>query len=236
MPQWHSRKHINVSCNPFICSNWTLHDPVLSTSPTTTMICHRCLLRAAKRSKSIPFVTNRDRTISTTSARRAQAVTAQTTTAINPRPEDRPAATSTSAAQPFSTPLSPSPDRQDLPIQPEQTKAASRIQSSVPAGTVLKGLNFVKGKQDPVALEDSEYPAWLWSVLREKSDAAGNKGTDGEGDLFCTSTPSYSTTGYGTKLIRPSSEIQETAKEGSKGSPQTATATPGVSGAEDPGV
>ena len=56
--------------------------------------------------------------------------------------------------------------------------------SSVAAGTVMKGLNFMKTKQDPVALEDEEYPAWLWGVLEE----VGGKGRDGEGveegDLF----------------------------------------------------
>ncbi|GAA5886397.1 hypothetical protein JCM6882_001626 [Rhodosporidiobolus microsporus] len=36
--------------------------------------------------------------------------------------------------------------------------------SSCPAGTVLKGLNYIKDGQDPVALEDSEYPAWLWTL------------------------------------------------------------------------
>jgi hypothetical protein len=51
----------------------------------------------------------------------------------------------------------------------------------VPAGTPLRGLNFVKGQNDPVAMEDHEYPAWLWDVLRKEEV----KGEDGaEGDLF----------------------------------------------------
>ncbi len=37
--------------------------------------------------------------------------------------------------------------------------------SSCAAGTVMKGLNVFVGKQDPVALPDSEYPEWLWSKL-----------------------------------------------------------------------
>jgi large subunit ribosomal protein L54 len=41
------------------------------------------------------------------------------------------------------------------------------LQSSVPAGTPLKGLNIYKGKDDPVAMEDTEYPDWLWGVLGE---------------------------------------------------------------------
>lgn len=62
----------------------------------------------------------------------------------------------------------------------------ARIVSSVPAGTVLKGLNFMKNKQDPVALEDHEYPAWLWTALEKKADAMGS-GKEAEGDLFCAS-------------------------------------------------
>ncbi|CAG8618716.1 6897_t:CDS:2, partial [Paraglomus occultum] len=46
-----------------------------------------------------------------------------------------------------------------------------RSASSVPAGTILKGLNFmVKGK-DPIALPDEEYPEWLWELLDEEKMA-----------------------------------------------------------------
>lgn len=41
----------------------------------------------------------------------------------------------------------------------------------------------MKNKPDPVALEDSEYPAWLWSVLA-KSEEAGDSSVPSEGDLF----------------------------------------------------
>jgi len=53
----------------------------------------------------------------------------------------------------------------------------------VPAGTVLKGLNFYKDKQDPVALADEEYPAWLWRVLDKTSGEVGGVKVD-EGDLY----------------------------------------------------
>lgn len=43
-----------------------------------------------------------------------------------------------------------------------------RKASAAPKGTVLKGLQFLKDKQDPVALDDSEYPDWLWDLLDEK--------------------------------------------------------------------
>jgi Mitochondrial ribosomal protein L37. len=39
--------------------------------------------------------------------------------------------------------------------------------SSCPAGTVLN-LKVRKNGDEPVALEDSEYPEWLWSMLDKK--------------------------------------------------------------------
>ena len=42
------------------------------------------------------------------------------------------------------------------------------IASSVPQGTVLKGINYMKEGKDPIALDDSEYPEWLWDLLDEK--------------------------------------------------------------------
>ncbi|OQO06094.1 hypothetical protein B0A48_08682 [Cryoendolithus antarcticus] len=70
---------------------------------------------------------------------------------------------------------------------PAAKVAPPRMPSSVPAGTLLKGLNYIKGKQDPVALEDEEYPEWLWSVLEkaQKSDGAAAGGD--ENDLFSKS-------------------------------------------------
>jgi hypothetical protein len=47
----------------------------------------------------------------------------------------------------------------------------------------LKGLNFEKNKQDPVALPDDEYPEWLWTILMRQEKTAEGAGM---GDLFCT--------------------------------------------------
>jgi large subunit ribosomal protein L54 len=97
-----------------------------------------------------------------------------------------PAATSTSAAQPFSAPLTPAPTPalEKNAAKASEKKAAPLIKSSVPAGTPLKGLNFEKAKQDPLAKADDEYPAWLWTILQRQED----KGEVGVlGDLFCTS-------------------------------------------------
>lgn len=146
----------------------------------STMICSTCRHRLAQQHAEI----SRRAFSSTNPSRLATPVTAQTATATNPRPDGRPAATSTSAAQPFSTPLSPKPSKQELPIKRDQKVAPAKLpQSSVPAGTVLKGLNFMKGKQDPVAMEDHEYPDWLWRVLERKDEAGAAKGAS-EGDLF----------------------------------------------------
>lgn len=51
------------------------------------------------------------------------------------------------------------------------TKEVTKIQSSCPAGTVLN-LKIKKSGAEPVALEDSEYPEWLWTVLDPKVQQA----------------------------------------------------------------
>lgn len=45
-----------------------------------------------------------------------------------------------------------------------ESSPSSAVESSCSEGTVLTGLNVFVGKQDPVALKDSEYPVWLWSL------------------------------------------------------------------------
>ncbi|KAJ1954272.1 hypothetical protein IWQ62_005795, partial [Dispira parvispora] len=37
-------------------------------------------------------------------------------------------------------------------------------------GTVLKGINVYTDRTDPVALKDSEYPWWLWTLLDKVPD------------------------------------------------------------------
>jgi large subunit ribosomal protein L54 len=84
-----------------------------------------------------------------------------------------------SAAEPqLSTPATDAGDAS----KPGSTTTSSR--SICPEGTVLTGLNYIKGGQDPVALKDEEYPEWLWSCLdvMKKADAAD----DNLGDEFCT--------------------------------------------------
>lgn len=44
------------------------------------------------------------------------------------------------------------------------TALRTPVKSSCPAGTVLN-LRIKQKGDEPVALEDSEYPEWLWSML-----------------------------------------------------------------------
>ena len=49
---------------------------------------------------------------------------------------------------------------------------------SCPAGTVLTGLNYLKGELPIFAKPDEEYPAWLWDLTKPKvlaDDGSGGK-------------------------------------------------------------
>lgn len=64
------------------------------------------------------------------------------------------------------------------------TSEEAAPRSSCPPGTVLNGLNYFKGKTDPVALPDNEYPEWLWSCLDVTKGSAAEEDADA-GDEFC---------------------------------------------------
>lgn len=123
---------------------------------TTTMICRQCIRRASALRPQFRIV----RSISTT-----------------PTPTAPAPATASDAAPQFSNPLTgttarPKPRVSNLPV------------SSAPAGTPLKGINYLKAADDPIALEEHEYPEWLWRCLDVKKDSdvlASNAG-----DEFCT--------------------------------------------------
>lgn len=80
-------------------------------------------------------------------------------------------------AAPANDAKTPSPSPTDAPVR-----------SSCPPGTVLNGLNYLKGKTDPVALRDEEYPEWLWSCVDVMKKASEDDDM-GAGDEFCTFTP-----------------------------------------------
>ncbi|KAF7724530.1 hypothetical protein EC973_000907 [Apophysomyces ossiformis] len=57
---------------------------------------------------------------------------------------------------------------QVVATEPVNKTTPARKPSAAPKGTVLKGINFLKDGKDPVALDDAEYPDWLWDLLDEK--------------------------------------------------------------------
>lgn len=69
--------------------------------------------------------------------------------------------------------------------EPAAKEPAVEPKSACPAGTVLVGLNYFKGKQDPVALPDEEYPDWLWRCLEFPEKAVN--ADDAAAAEFCKS-------------------------------------------------
>ncbi|KAE8144474.1 mitochondrial ribosomal protein L37-domain-containing protein [Aspergillus avenaceus] len=74
-------------------------------------------------------------------------------------------------SQPFST-----PEEVHIDASTKKKPAAERPPSSCAAGTTLNGLNYFKNKPDVVALEDSEYPEWLWSLLDDAKKQSKSEG------------------------------------------------------------
>ncbi|KAA8894049.1 mitochondrial ribosomal protein L37-domain-containing protein [Sphaerosporella brunnea] len=82
---------------------------------------------------------------------------------------------------------SPNPPTTALTPGPHKVSAeVNAVRSAVPPGTKLFNINYFKNKADPVALEDGEYPAWLWSSLETSKGAAGESADDA-GDLYSKS-------------------------------------------------
>ncbi|KAK9463441.1 mitochondrial 54S ribosomal protein mL54 [Lipomyces oligophaga] len=57
-------------------------------------------------------------------------------------------------------------------LQNDQIRSHPKISSSAPAGTRLTGLNILKGKEDPEAFPDDQYPQWLWDLLDPEAQKA----------------------------------------------------------------
>ena len=130
------------------------------------MICSRCL-------RSLAVHRSSARLFSSTPAAPASVFAKPRGTPSSDH-EGPPAATSKGDAQPFSTPLTPAPSTAS--VQSESEARKPHPASSAKAGTPLKGLAWLKGKEPPVAKEDYEYPDWLWTILdqekKTKSKAA----------------------------------------------------------------
>ena len=137
------------------------------------MICSNCLQRLSRQSAISSSASQLSRRTFTSTSTRSSTPVSFNAVLANSRPNDHPAATSTSAAQPFTA---------GTASQPVVQKKIERPPSSVPAGTPLRGINYMKAEVDPIAMEDHEYPDWLWTLL-DKETAKDT--IEGE---FCAST------------------------------------------------
>ncbi|PYH41930.1 mitochondrial 54S ribosomal protein mL54 [Aspergillus saccharolyticus JOP 1030-1] len=83
-----------------------------------------------------------------------------------------------SATPGVSQPLSTPTDGVHSDVHPGKPRKAEvkRPASICVAGTKMNGLNYFKNKPDVVALEDSEYPDWLWGLLDEKKKGKAEQG------------------------------------------------------------
>ncbi|KIW41943.1 uncharacterized protein PV06_05538 [Exophiala oligosperma] len=81
-------------------------------------------------------------------------------------------------SQPLSEPHTPSTSSAKSGTGPSSTqgvasKKPARPKSSVAGGAELKGLGYTKAQPKIMALEDDEYPDWLWTLLDDKKMAPG---------------------------------------------------------------
>ncbi|KAK3362712.1 mitochondrial ribosomal protein L37-domain-containing protein [Lasiosphaeria hispida] len=93
-------------------------------------------------------------------------------------------ATAPAASPAATSPQSTTPDL--TPLNPKEAQEDTEPLSSCRPGTVLNGLNYFKGKTDPVALPDEAYPAWLWDCLEVQKKTADAADAD-VGDEFSKS-------------------------------------------------
>lgn len=66
-----------------------------------------------------------------------------------------------------------------VPINTQLFTAKPVSLSSCPVNTVLTGMNYLKDQPPVLAMRDSEYPSWLWELLKPKvypDDGPGGKG------------------------------------------------------------
>lgn len=83
-------------------------------------------------------------------------------------------------SQPLSEPHTPSTSTAKSGSGPDSTKSTSskkpsRPKGSVPGGAELRGLGYTKAKPKVTAMEDDEYPDWLWTLLDDKKTTPGEK-------------------------------------------------------------
>jgi large subunit ribosomal protein L54 len=140
------------------------------------------------------------------------------------------------SSQPLSAPFTPSgsPDVKAHAADAAKKKPAVLVKSSVAAGTPLKGLNFEKNKQDPVALPDEEYPEWLWGILAKGKEDV--EGVGGMGDLFCKNLSFIERLGRWQLTLLLTSQIQKTATCRRQAPAQRTSPAPGAASPESAAV
>lgn len=109
----------------------------------------------------------------------------------NPPPSSSsPSTPATSSAtpgksQPFSTPILPSTSTaKGGSASGTKDLKKTKLQGSIPGGSELKGLAYLKAKPRVIAQEDDEYPTWLWSLLEESKTATGAPAADLAGMMY----------------------------------------------------
>jgi large subunit ribosomal protein L54 len=130
------------------------------------MICRTCLRRATGLLFRPPIA---PRVFSTTLAARNASAAAPTT----------------STAPPGLTPIETPGEAAEAAAAATAAAEGKAALSGCPAGTVLNGLSYIKGKPDLVAKPDDEYPEWLWRCL-EVTKKSSQQGDASAGDEFCT--------------------------------------------------
>lgn len=130
------------------------------------MICRTCLRRAAGLSQRPQAL----RTFTTSIAFRNAAPAAAPPGASQQIPD-------------LSTPLTKPGGDDDASSSSATATESKAALSSCPAGTILTGLNYLKGKADPVAAADEEYPDWLWRCLEVQTKT--EEADETAGDEFC---------------------------------------------------
>ncbi|KIW22569.1 uncharacterized protein PV07_10854 [Cladophialophora immunda] len=147
------------------------------------MICSSCRQAFLSRIRSLSFNTNISIS-STTGLRYASTVPATPHAAPVPAPAaisiEAPNATQSSNTPGISQPLSEqhtstSTAKTSGPPSTKDSKSPVKPKSSIPGGKELRGLGYTKAKPKVLAMEDDEYPEWLWKLLDQK-----RLGTDAE--------------------------------------------------------
>ena len=201
LPDSRIRRKNNPSPTKHFCPACNLSPRHLQLINTARMICRSCLRAAARRQLPRPSPSQTPRFLSSSSSLRNTSPVAAST---SPPPIPQTAPPNTTAHPP------PEPNSNataqslgSILLKKTGEKEAVKphlVKSSIPAGTPLKGLNFLKNQSDPVAMADDEYPDWLWTVL-EKQEEKGEAAA--AGDLFCMSSFSYALRDILRRLITP---------------------------------